>query len=70
MRERLGSCWEHSSVPSLALGTVPVTTQLGLGICLSPPAFQTKGQYLCSVLGSSLLCPGRCVLQGLLLGLV
>lgn len=70
-RERAGGCWERSDVPSLALGAVPVTTQLGLGVRLSPlPAFQTKGQYLCSALGSSLLSPGRCVPQGLLSSLV
>lgn len=57
----MGGCQERSDILSLALGTVPVTTQLGLGVCLSPPAaFQMKGQYLCSVL-VSLLSPGRCV---------
>lgn len=67
----MGDCRDRSNALSLALGTVPVTTQLGLGICLSPPpAFQTKGQYLCSVLVSSLLSPGRCVPRGLLSGLV
>lgn len=49
----------------------PGTTQLGLGTHLSPPpTFQRNGQYLCFVLGSSLLSPGRCVPQGLLLSLV